>query len=198
MKRSEKRNVLLEYSPSGHQFHYNIHGKNLPSVSYHNLGWGTLEEVSTFCETVQPFVTKNHADDKEISMETVREAWKHYCGALCSLYEQGKATIPVLDETMDGIDESTILVTDDGEFYFLCAGPTFKRVNVFEHPDSGQTEDVPADYVKARVCYVASKKRAYIDEYVFPLTGPMAIKYHKASEYERNYFISYVMNKDLL
>lgn len=79
MERSEKRNVLLEYYPKGHHFHYNINYQNRPSVYYLPLGWCSVDEADVFTLIVQPLITKLRYDDKEVSIDRMKESWAEYC-----------------------------------------------------------------------------------------------------------------------
>lgn len=84
MERSEERNVMLEYYPKGHHFHYNMGNYPIPDKHgcYLPLGWCSEEEASSFCRIVQPFISDGRIDSPIVPFETMKEAWDNYCSII--------------------------------------------------------------------------------------------------------------------
>lgn len=79
MERSEKRNVLLEYYPKGHHFHYNVEMHHKPDDCYLSLGWCSYDEADLFCTIVNPIIAKRRYDTPEIPFEIIKESWDGFC-----------------------------------------------------------------------------------------------------------------------
>lgn len=85
---SEERNIMLEYYPKGHHFHYNTGNHPIPDEygCYLPLGWCSMKEAERFCRLVQPFISESRIDSPIVSFDTMKESWDNYC----DLIEKGK------------------------------------------------------------------------------------------------------------
>ena len=81
MEKSEERNIMLEYYPKGHHFHYNRGNHPIPDPNecYIPLGWCSVNEADLFCGIVYPFIEKHRYDTPDVPYETVKESWDNYC-----------------------------------------------------------------------------------------------------------------------